>query len=138
MTTAENKKLIHDAFTVWSQGDGRPFFKLIADEVRWTVIGGTPVSGTYHSKHDFRQTVKSLSERFASDLKVTLRDVIADGDKVAVQWEGHAMGKNGTAYDQTYCWVMRLADGKVCECIAYLDTELVTKLFDGGRTQEKA
>lgn len=134
MTAAENKKLIHDAFTAWSLGDGRPFFKLLADDVRWTVIGSTPVSGTYNSKRDFRQTVKSLSERFASDLKVAVRDVFADGDKVAVQWEGHAVGKNGTAYDQTYCWVMRVRDGLVRECIAYLDTELVTKLFDG-RTQ---
>jgi uncharacterized protein len=135
MTAAENKKLVSDAFDAWSRGDGRPFFKLLADDVRWTVTGSTPVSGTHNSKRDFRQTVKSLAEKFAGDLKVTVRDVIADGDKVAVQWEGHAVGKNGTAYDQTYCWVMRLTDGMVRECIAYLDTELVTRLFDGGRTQ---
>ncbi len=135
MTAAENKKLIHDAFEAWSRGDGRPFFKLLAEDVRWTVIGSTPVSGTHNSKRDFRQTVKSLAEKFAGELKVIVRDVIADGDKVAVQWEGHAFGKNGTAYDQTYCWVMRLKDGMVRECIAYLDTELVTRLFDGGRTQ---
>jgi len=30
---------------------------------------------------------------------------------------------------------MRLIDGLVRECIAYLDTGLVTRLFDGGRTQ---
>ena len=93
MTTAENKKLIHDAFAAWSQGDGRPFFKLLADDVRWTVIGGTPISGTYNSKRDFRQTVKSLAERFAGDLKVTVRDVIADGDKVAIEFESHAVGQ---------------------------------------------
>jgi len=135
MTAAENKKLVSEAFDAWSRGDGRPFFKLLADDVRWTVIGSTPVSGTHNSKRDFRQTVKSLAERFAGELKVTVRDVIADGDKVAVQWEGHAVGKNGTAYEQTYCWVMRLTDGLVHECIAYLDTELVTRLFDGGRSQ---
>ena len=135
MTAAENKKLVSDAFDAWSRGDGRPFFKLLADDVRWTVIGSTPVSGTHNSKRDFRQTVKSLAEKFAGELKVTVRDVIADGDKVAVQWEGHAVGKNGIAYEQTYCWVMRLIDGLVRECIAYLDTELVTRLFDGGRSQ---
>lgn len=60
MTAAENKKLVSDAFEAWSRGDGRPFFKLLAEDVRWTVIGSTPVSGTHNSKRDFRQTVKSL------------------------------------------------------------------------------
>jgi len=129
MSTAENKELVRDAFDAWSRGDGRAFFKLVADDVRWTVIGSTPISGTYISKRDFRGAVRSLSERFVDELKVVPRDVIADGDKVAVQFESHAQGRNGTAYNQTYCWVLRLADGQVREVTAYLDTELVSKLF---------
>jgi uncharacterized protein len=129
MGAAENKKMIREAFEAWGRGDGRAFFNLVADDVRWTVIGSTPISRTYESKRDFRQALKSISDRFTADLKVTMRDVFADGDKVAVQFESHAMGKNGLAYDQTYCWVLRVSDGKVREVVAYLDTELVTKLF---------
>ncbi len=129
MSAVENRKMIREAFDAWSRGDGRPFFKLVADDVRWTVIGNTPISRTYTSKSDFRNALKAMSDHFASELKVVVRDVIADGDKVAVQFESHAAGKNGIAYDQTYCWVLRLGDGKVREVTAYLDTELVTKLF---------
>jgi hypothetical protein len=129
MSAAENKKLIRDAFDAWSRGDGRAFFKLVADDVRWTVTGTTPISRTYNSKRDFRAALSAMSEHLASELKVVVRDVIADGDKVAVQFESHAQGKNGIAYNQTYCWMLRLADGQVREVIAYLDTELVTKLF---------
>jgi ketosteroid isomerase-like protein len=129
MSSTENKKMIRDAFEAWSQGDGRPFFKLVSDDVRWTVIGHTPISRTYQSKSDFRNALKAISEHLASDLKIVVRDVIADGDKVAVQFESHAQGTNGAEYDQTYCWVMRLADGRVREVVAYLDTEMVTKLF---------
>jgi uncharacterized protein len=132
MSTTENKKMIRDAFDAWSRGDGRAFFKLVADDVQWTVIGATPISGTYHSKREFRPVVKSLSERLVTDLKVVPRDVIADGDKVAVQFESHAAGKNGTAYNQTYCWMLRMSDGQVREVVAYLDTEMVTKLFAFG------
>ena len=53
MSTAENKKLIQDAFTAWARGDGTAFFKLLADDVRWTVIGSTPVSRTYTSREAF-------------------------------------------------------------------------------------
>jgi uncharacterized protein len=129
MSTAENKKMIRDAFDAWSRGDGRGFFKLVADDVRWTVIGSTPISRTYTSKSDFRNALRAMSEHLAGELKVVVRDVIAEGDKVAVQFESHATGKNGTAYDQTYCWILRMADGRAREVIAYLDTELVTKLF---------
>jgi ketosteroid isomerase-like protein len=48
---------------------------------------------------------------------------------VALVFDGHATGKNGTDYRQTYCWVLRLEDGRVREGTAYLDTELITKLF---------
>jgi uncharacterized protein len=129
MSTAENKKMIRDAFDAWSRGDGRGFFKLVADDVQWTVIGSTPISRTYTSKSDFRNALRAMSEHLAGELKVVVRDVIAEGDKVAVQFESHATGKNGTAYDQTYCWILRMADGRAREVIAYLDTELVTKLF---------
>jgi uncharacterized protein len=129
MTATENKKMIREGFEAWGRGDGRAFLKLVADDVRWTVIGSTPISRTYNSKRDFREALKAISERFTTDLKVVVRDVIADGDKVAVQFESHAAGKNGIAYDQTYCWVIRMAEGQVREVVAYLDTELVTKLF---------
>ena len=53
MSIAENKKLIQDAFTAWARGDGTAFFKLLAEDVRWTVIGSTPVSRTYTSREAF-------------------------------------------------------------------------------------
>jgi uncharacterized protein (TIGR02246 family) len=129
MDAAENRAMIQQAFEAWSGGDGRPFLKLVADDVRWTVIGSTPISRTYTSKTDFRNALRSMSEHLAGELRVVVRDVIADGDKVAVQFDSHAAGKNGTAYDQTYCWVMRVTDGKVREVTAYLDTELLTRLL---------
>jgi len=129
MTAAENKKLIREAFEAWGRGDGRPFFALVADDVRWTVTGRTPISGTYTSKKDFRGVLKAMGEHLATDLKVVLHDVIADGDKVAVEFESHAAGRNGTAYDQRYCWMLRVVEGRVHEVVAYLDTELVTQLF---------
>ncbi|SRR5579871_2265841 len=129
MSAAENKKLIADAFAAWSHGDGRPFFKLVADDVHWTVTGSTPISRTYTSKKDFRNALQAMSDHLATELKIAVRDVIADGDKVAVQFDSHARGKNGVAYDQTYCWVMRLEQGRVRELTAYLDTELVSRLL---------
>jgi ketosteroid isomerase-like protein len=130
MGMAENKKLIQDAFTAWARGDGMAFFNLLAADVHWTVIGSTPVSRTYPSREAFVEgAIKPLSGKLAGPIVPTVRDIIAEGDKVVLQWEGRSSGKNGTIYHQTYCWVMRMADGKVCEGTAYLDTELVSQIW---------
>ena len=130
MSTAENKKLILDAFAAWARGDGNAFFNLLAEDVRWTVIGSTPVSRTYSSRDAFVEgAVKPLTAKLAGPIVPTVRDIIAEGDKVALQWEGRSSAKNGTVYYQVYCWVMRLTDGKVREGTAYLDTELISQIW---------
>jgi uncharacterized protein len=130
MSTTENKKLIQDAFAAWGRGDGNAFFNLLAEDVRWTVIGNTPVSRTYTSRDAFVEgAVKPLTAKLAGPIVPTVRDIIGEGDKVALQWEGRSSGKNGTVYYQTYCWVMRIVDGKVREGTAYLDTELISQLW---------
>ena len=130
MSATENKQLVQDAFAQWARGDGAAFFNLLADDVRWTVIGSTPVSRTFTSKRAFQEgAVRPLSTKLATAIEPTVRDVIAEGDKVALQWEGRATAKNGTIYHQTYCWVMRFENGKVKEGTAYLDTELIAQLW---------
>jgi uncharacterized protein len=130
MGAAENKKIVQDMMAAWIRGQGG-FLDLLADDVHWTVIGSTAVSRTYTSKQAFVDgAVKPLGEKIAGAIQPTLRDIIADGDKVALQWDGRAAGKNGTIYHQTYCWVMRIENGKVKEGTAYLDTELITQLFN--------
>ena len=63
MSTAENKKLVQDAFAAWARGEGNAVFNLLADDVHWTVIGSTPVSRTYFSKREFVEgAVKPLGE----------------------------------------------------------------------------
>ena len=32
MSTAENKKVIQDAFVAWSRGEGSAFFNILADD----------------------------------------------------------------------------------------------------------
>lgn len=130
MSAMENKKLLEDAFAKWARGDGGAFFALLADDVRWTVIGSTPVSRTYMSKREFQEgAVQPLGTKLAGGIQPKVRDIIAEGDRVALQWDGRGTAKNGTIYNQTYCWVMRFENGTVREGTAYLDTELITQIW---------
>jgi uncharacterized protein len=61
--------------------------------------------------------------------KITARRFIADGEYVAVEAQGHNVTPEGKAYNNKYCWVCRIVDGKIRELNEYMDTELVTSTF---------
>jgi ketosteroid isomerase-like protein len=131
MSATENRQLIAGAFAAWEHGDYEPFFKVVADDVRWTVIGSTPISGTFEGKQAFLDgAVVPLHDRLARPITATVLNVFGDGDQVILQWQGESAGKNGHPYHQTYCWVMRLSGGLVVEVTAYLDTGLVAAMYD--------
>lgn len=127
--SAGNGELIREAFASWEQGDNRPFFRIVADEVTWRVIGTTPVSGTYHSKAEFLTATQALFDRFSQPIVARVVAVHEAGDTVILQWEGTSQGVNGRPYHQSYCWVLRLAEAKVVDVVAYLDTALVDDMF---------
>ena len=126
-----NGKLIADAFAAWEHGDFHPFFEVVSDDVTWTVIGSTPISGTFQGKQAFLDgAVLPLHERLAGPIQATVLDVFEDGDHVILRWKGESASRSGRPYHQVYCWVMRLVDGTVAEVTAYLDTELVSRMFE--------
>jgi len=129
-TTDVNRSKIRAAFEEFVSGNRKPLFDLVADDVRWTVIGSTPISGTFEGKQTFlNEAVGKLVEKLAGPLVPRLIDVSADGDKVFVQWEASATSVSGEPYEQTYCWVLTLDGGVVCEVLAYLDTGLVSAVM---------
>ena len=131
MSTADNRKVMQDAVERWRAGDGGAIFRLLDDEVQWTVTGTTPISRLYTSRRDFvDNALKPLSALLDGAIDPTVINVLADGDQVVLQWDGSAKTKGGMPYMNRYCWVMRFTDGKVVEGLAYLDTELVSALFE--------
>ena len=63
------------------------------------------------------------------------RRFIADGDYVAVEAQGQNTTKGGVAYNNKYCFVFRVANGKLLEVTEYMDTQLVTMALGGSETQ---
>ncbi len=125
--TEQNRQAVAAAFARFVEGDQQPFFDMVHDDVRWTVIGSTEISGTFESKRAFLAGATSrLFAALAGPLHGKVNSVLADGDHVIVQWASSAPTKSGGRYEQTYCWVMRVHDGLVVETTAYLDTEMVT------------
>jgi ketosteroid isomerase-like protein len=126
----ENKRVVREAFRLWEEGDSGPFFDLIAEDVRWTVTGSTPVSGVYESKRALVEAAFGpLLERLAGTLSTRFVDLAAEGDKVFLRFESSGVAKTGLRYEQVYCFAMVMREQRVVEIVAYLDTELLAKIF---------
>jgi uncharacterized protein len=124
-TMTKNKELMQRVFSELSKGDGRPFVESLADDFSWTIIGTTSWSGTYRGKQAvLTDLLEPLMARFA-DYRNTAHRFVVEGDHVVVECRGHATTKTGQPYDNTYCWVCRIADGQLRELTEYADTELM-------------
>jgi uncharacterized protein (TIGR02246 family) len=130
MDNTDNKALIQQMFDALANADSRPFVALMADDVTWTVMGQTRWSGTYRGKAAvLNDLLGVLRTRLADRYRATAQRVIAEGPYVVVQARGQSTTVAGTAYNNEYCFIYRLEDGKIKEVTEYLDTELLTSVL---------
>jgi len=123
---ATNKHLLQEVFAETAKGNGRPFVAALAEDVSWTIIGSTKWSRTYRGrKAVLAELLGPLNAQLANGNTITAHRFIAEGDHVVVEGRGHNRTKSGAPYENTYCWVFRLAEGKVVELIEYTDTALI-------------
>ena len=130
MSSGENKRIIQDAFTAWASGDGLAFFNLLADTATWTVMGSCPISGTYVGRQRLVEAALTPQRaKLAGPPIPTVLNLIAEGDTVVIQWVGKGSTKTGRPYNNSYCYVVEMDNGKIIRGTAYLDTELVRSIW---------
>ena len=127
META-NKQLLRHVYAEISKGNVQPLLDSLADDVEWTIIGSTALSGTSRGKQQvIDKLLKPILARLADGPIVFQPErFIAEGEYVVMQAKGRATALSGKPYNNTYCIVCRIVDGKVKELVDYVDTELIT------------
>jgi uncharacterized protein len=130
MTSTENKALVETIMEARSRLDPAPFIAAMADDFIWRIIGTTAWSGEYAGKAVVReQLLKPLYEQFVAPTNITTSRILADGDYVVVECQGDATTISGERYANTYCLVMRVAEGQLREMTEYMDTALVERVL---------
>jgi uncharacterized protein len=128
MGAAENKELIRRMGKAKGMDE---MLALMADDVRWTLIGTTRFSGVFNGKRELmdKLVLPILAEMESMGGSET-DTVIADDDYVVVQLRGTGRKtKVGKPYNNTYCMVYKIENGKIKEVTEYCDTELITSAF---------
>ncbi|MBR0827428.1 nuclear transport factor 2 family protein [Bradyrhizobium manausense] len=133
MSAATNKKLMQDIFAAAANPDPAArdralFTASLADDARWVVTGQYSWSRTFAGKeailNDLHGHVRS---RLVDRTRTVAHRFIADGDIVVVEAKGDNVTKEGARYDNDYCLVFRIEDGKIKEIREYCDSILTEK-----------
>ena len=129
--TESNRAIITAVMEALSRGDRQPFGDAMAEDFTWHMIGTTPWSGTFVGKSDvLERIIRPLFNQFATQYTNTPTRILADDDFVVVECRGNVMTKAGKPYCNTYCYVIRMRDGKMAELTEYFDTKLVSSALE--------
>ena len=130
MSSEANKQSVAKAMEGLSHGDGRTFVDLMSDDFTWTYKGSTNWRGSYRGKSTVRSKLLApLFDNFDGTYKNMPRRIISEGDIVVVECEGSVATKAGERYDNKYCYVIRMAEGKMVELTEYMDTALADRVL---------
>ncbi|WP_407159222.1 nuclear transport factor 2 family protein [Bradyrhizobium sp. STM 3557] len=139
MTAAANKQLMQDLLGRAAAGDRAPYLAAIAEDVTMTVTGQYSWSQTFRGKEALlRDLYGHLATLLAEGRRTIPLRFIADDDLVVVEGKGDMRTKTGVQYDNDYCLIYRLREGRIVEIREYCDsvlTERVLGPFPASRTQ---
>jgi ketosteroid isomerase-like protein len=122
---------VRSLFEGLERGDGAAFFQNVAEDVDWTVMGTHPLAGHYSSKKAFIEgTFAKLGRVLPQGAQLHVEHLLVKDDQAVVELRSLATAKNGMRFDNRYCWVVSFRDEMIVEVRAYLDSAMVTRLFE--------
>jgi ketosteroid isomerase-like protein len=130
MNSSDNKQAVENAYASMAAGDPAPYLDLLSDEVSITMFGDHRFARTFKGKTDiYNNLFGPIREVLDGTIRMNATNVVAESNTVVVEAQGEARTKDGRSYKNTYCFVFRLANGKITESREYIDTQLVKATF---------
>lgn len=120
-----NKQIIKEAFDGLARGDPTAFIDAMADNFTWIIEGQSKLSRRYEGKNAIQnELVPALFANFASEYRNYADEIIAEDDWVVVLARGEVKTVRGEDYNNSYCFIIQMLNGKMVELREYMDTAL--------------
>jgi ketosteroid isomerase-like protein len=109
-------------------------FELIAEKGTYTLIGTTPLSRTFQGRAEVKATLVPALATFRVPPKLTLREIIVDGNRAVSLASGEGVGPTGLPYSQPhYAMVMSIENGQIQSVVEFMDTVAVETALVGNK-----
>lgn len=81
------------------------------------------------SRDAFADGFRALNSMIAGEARFDIADIVEDGDRVAIEYQGHIPLKNGRIYANVYHGKFVVRDGLIVVMREYLDPLMVAAAF---------
>jgi len=133
MSTSDNNKVIVRAFfEALNSADVDTVINIYADEGYVQTMGHTLISGI-SSKEQIGSAIAGIYDVFPNGLTFSVLDMVAEGEKVAVEAASTGEHISGQTYSNEYHFLFEFRDGQLMKLKEYMDTEQVTDVLCGGQ-----
>ena len=96
--------------------------RLSPDSILWILGEGHWPLGGRHDLSSLKKIHATVAERFPDGLKVTVKSMTVEGERVAVEAESLGTRIDGKIYHNSYHYLIIVRDGLIRERREYLDT----------------
>lgn len=119
----QNKQVAVRFIEAFSRGDADAAEQCLAPDAVAIAKGFGKLSGSRHYEF-IVATTGAFKDLIPSGLRPSVQSVTAEGDRVAVEFEGDATLANGERYCNQYCMVFTFRGGKIKQVNEYYCTIL--------------
>lgn len=109
-------------------------FDLLSDDASYRIIGTTAVSVPMKGRETVKATLVPALASFQKPPRLTLQEVIVDGNRAVGLASGQGIGPTGLPYSQPhYAMVLRIENGRVTDVVEFADTVAVEVALLGNK-----
>jgi ketosteroid isomerase-like protein len=131
MGNEDNKRIVRDFLALFKNAVVADLLGAMSEHATWWIIGKPhlfPGAGT-KSRADMERIWGNLFRVMQNGLKMTVIGIVAEGDKVAVEVQSHAVLSDGRVYENQYHMLFTVRQGEIVDVKEYADTLLIAKMF---------
>ena len=121
MSTEANKQVVVSFFENLSAGRVEAALALMADSAIWLAPGHFELSGP-KTKAQFVELLGMMGTAMPKGMRLTIKSVTAEADRVSVEAESYGELTNGKVYNNQYHFLVEVRERKIQNIREYADT----------------
>jgi uncharacterized protein len=138
MNSEDSKRIVLSAWDAFRTRDPKEIAAVFTEDAEWlapannaTAIALNGPSHMVGPEQIARLLGTEIWKLFAANVSVNFKGVHADGNVVVIEQHMRATLANGNAYDNDYCFVIEVADGRIRRVREYMDTARGNRMVFG-------
>ena len=123
MSIDENKATVRDFLACFDRGDVEGALSRMTDDCSWWIAGKPDMFAlaSTKSKMEMTELLGQLVPGMKDGLKMTIKGLTAEGERVAAEVESLGEIEGGPTYNNEYHFLFIVQDGKIAAVKEYLD-----------------